>query len=112
MRPATAWAPPTYVAVFVDPYAITGGIVINSNKYATNSADVTLGLTWGGGAGGGVARMRFSDDGATWSAWETLKATRSYTLPAGDGYHTVRVQYRDRAGFVSARFSDYIRLDP
>jgi hypothetical protein len=54
--------------------------------------------------------MRFSDDGAHWTAWEPTAATRAYTLPLPNGYHTVRVQYRDAAGNVSAASNDYIKL--
>ncbi len=90
----------------------TGTIVINNNRSTTNSATVTLALTWDDGNGGsGVSRMRFSNDGATWTAWEALAATRVWTLFAGDGYKTVRVQYLDRANNRSTAFSDYIRLD-
>ncbi len=95
----------------VDTTPPTGTISINSNQSVTNNRAVTLSLTWSDGTGSGVARMRFSDDGAHWTAWEALKATRAYTLPAGEGYHTVRVQYRDVAGNNSATFSDFIRLD-
>ena len=91
--------------------AITGSIIINGNRSATNSPVVTLALTWGGGAGTGVVRMRFSNDGSTWTAWKTLQASLSYTLPAGDGYKTVRVQYLDSENNHSPVFSDYIRLD-
>jgi hypothetical protein len=90
----------------------TGTVVINSNRSATNTPNVTLALTWDDGAGGsGVSRMRFSNDGATWSAWEALAAARAYALPGGDGYKTVRVQYLDKANNRSAVFSDFIRLD-
>jgi formylglycine-generating enzyme required for sulfatase activity len=90
----------------------TGTVVINSNRSATNTPNVTLALTWDDGAGGsGVSRMRFSNDGATWSAWEALAAARAYALPGGDGYKTVRVQYLDKANNRSAVYSDYIRLD-
>ena len=90
----------------------TGSIVINNNKSTTNTPNVTLALTWSDGAGGsGVARMRFSDNGSTWTAWEPLAATRAHTLPGGDGYKTVRVQFLDRANNRSATYSDYIRLD-
>ena len=91
--------------------AVTGGIVINDNKSTTNTPNVTLALTWSGGAGTGVTRMRFSDDGSHWTAWEAPKATRAYTLPAGDGYKTVRVQYLDKLNNRSAVYSDFIRLD-
>ncbi len=97
------------IAVFKP--GITGGIVINENNSTTKSTAATLGLTWSGGAGTGAVRMRFSDDGAHWTAWEPLKTTRAHTLPAGDGYKTVRVQYLDQMNNRSAVFSDFIRLD-
>ncbi len=86
---------------------ITGSVLINKAAYSTNSVNVTLGLTWSANA----VRMRFSDNGSTWTAWESLKATRAYTLPAGDGYKTVRVQFIDIAGNRSTTYSDFIRLD-
>lgn len=99
------------LVVSLGPRPITGSIVINGNKTATNSTAATLALTWSGGAGTGVSRMRFSNDGSTWSPWESLVATRAYALPGGDGYKTVRVQYLDRANNRSAIYNDYIRLD-
>ncbi len=90
----------------------TGTIVINGNRSATNSRNVTLSLAWDDGPGGsGVVRMRFSDDGAHWSAWEPPSATRVYSLPSGDAHKTVRVQYLDRQNNRSAAISDYILLD-
>ncbi len=86
---------------------ISGSILINGNRSATNNPLVSLGLTWSSG----VVRMRFSDDGAHWTAWESLTATRAYTLPAGDGHKTVRVQFRDGSGNISVALNDYIRLD-
>jgi hypothetical protein len=89
----------------------TGTIVINNNRTATKSTDVTLALTWTCGVGGAVTRMRFSNDGATWSAWEASAVTRAYTLPGADGYKTVRVQFMDKAQNRSTVFNDYILLD-
>ena len=90
----------------------TGAVVINGNHTATKTPNVALSLTWDDGVGGsGVTRMRFSNDGSTWTAWEALVKTRAFTLPVGDGYKTVRVQYLDKAGNRSAVYSDYIRLD-
>jgi hypothetical protein len=90
-----------------------GSILINGNRSTTNTRNVTLALTWSDGTdGSGVARMRFSDDGSTWSAYESLTPSKSYTLPVGDdGYRTVRVQFIDLANNRSATCSDYIRLD-
>ena len=90
---------------------ITGSVVINGNASMTNSTAVTLSLNWGGGAGTGVVRMRLSSDGATWTGWLPLQKTFPYTLPAGDGYKTVRVQYLDSTNGRSTTFSDYILLD-
>ncbi len=90
---------------------MTGSIVINGNRSATSNPVVTLALTWAGGDGTGVVRMRFSNDGSTWTAWSSLQATLSYTLPAGDAHKTVRVQYLDKMNNKSAVFSDYILLD-
>ncbi len=102
--------PPTVYSS--DPYDILGGILINNNRSATNTPAVSLSLWWLATGGPGVSRMRFSNDGAVWSAWERLADTRAYTLPAGpDGHRTVRVQYLDRANARSAVFKDYIRLD-
>jgi PKD repeat protein len=94
----------------LDTTAPTGSIIINDGALTTKTQSVTLGLSWSDGTGSQVSRMRFSDDGAHWSAWETPKATRAYTLPAGLGYHTVRVQYLDGAGNYSAAYNDYIKL--
>ncbi len=88
----------------------TGAVIINGGAAATTSPTVSLGLNWSDGAGVGVTRMRFSDDGAHWTAWEPPAATRAYTLPAGLGHHTVRVQYLDGAGNRSAVCDDYIKL--
>ena len=88
----------------------TGTIIINGGASTTATRSVSLGLTWSDGAGSGVVRMRFSDDGAHWTAWEPLKNPRAYTLPSGNGYHTVRVQYRDAGGNNSASYNDYIKL--
>ena len=96
--------------ILLDTIPPTGGIVIDGGVSTTTPQSVTLSLTWSDGVGSGVSRMRFSDDGAHWSAWETPNASRPYTIPAGLGYHTVRVQYFDGAGNYSAAYNDYIKL--
>jgi hypothetical protein len=105
------------IAAQLDPYTtpvslpVKGTIVINGNRSATNTPLASLALTWAREEGSAVTRMRFSNDGAHWTAWESLKATRAYTLPGQDGYKTVRVQYLDKLNNRSAVFSDFIRLD-
>ncbi len=96
-------------SILLDTAPPTGSILINDGAVSTGDLAVTLKLTWADGAGSGVSRMRFSNNGATWSAWEPVAAAKAWTLPAGVGlYRTVRVQYLDRAGNVSERYSDYI----
>lgn len=99
--------------IFLDTAPPTGRVLINGGLSATNDPVVTLALQWDDGpAGSGATRMRFSNDGAVWTAWEPLAATKQHTLPSGtDGHKTVRAQFRDRAGLVSERFSDFILLD-
>ena len=91
----------------------TGTILVNNNRSVTNNAKVTLSLTWSDGTddGSGVVRMKFSNDAVTWTAWEPLAATKAWTMLPGDGYKTVRVMYRDKAGNNSPVYHDYIRLD-
>ncbi len=86
---------------------ITGSVIINKGAMSTSSTSVTLSLTWSSNA----VRMRFSDNGANWTAWEPLTAARACTLPVGDGYKTVRVQFLDIANNHSSVYSDYILLD-
>ena len=38
-----------------------------------------------GATGSGVASVRLSNDGLTWSDWTTMTVSRAWTLPAGDG---------------------------
>ncbi len=94
-----------------DTAAPTGTIFINGNKSVTNNANVTLSLTWADKGGSGAVRMKFCNDGAVWIPWEPLAAAKAWSLPAGDGYKTVRAMFRDAAGNNSIVYSDYIRLD-
>ena len=45
--------------------------------------------------------MRFSNDNATWSAWEPYTTSKTWTLQGGDGQKTVTAQFRDNAGLTS-----------
>ena len=98
--------------ILLDTTAPSGAVMINGGAFATNNADATLNLTWDDGASGSGARqMRFSDDGAHWTPWKPVALTAPHTLPGADGQKTVRVQYRDALGNVSANVTDYILLD-
>ncbi|MDQ3930766.1 MAG: hypothetical protein M3328_16670, partial [Chloroflexota bacterium] len=59
----------------------------------------------------GVAGVRVSNDGKTWSGWRSYTTTQSWALSAGDGAKQVRVQFRDASGNLSATVSDGVTLD-
>lgn len=93
-----------------ETYPPTGTIAINQNAEWTVSRTVTLNLTASDDASG-IDGMRFStDNGTTWTAWENFSASKTLTLPAGDGLKTVLYEIRDGAG-KTAQFSDTIKLD-
>jgi hypothetical protein len=94
-----------------DTVVPTGTVVINGDAAYTNNATVNLALSADDAGGSGVASMRFSNDGTTWSAWEPFATSKSWPVSSGDGEKTVRVQYRDIAGNVSATAQDTINLD-
>lgn len=88
----------------------TGSILINNNATYTNNTAVTLNLTANDNVG--VAQMRLSSDGNSWSAWTSYVTTyNNWMLIGMGGTKTAYVQFRDAAGNISATFSDNIILD-
>jgi hypothetical protein len=55
--------------------------------------------------------MAFSNDGSSWSAWQTYSAFANWSLSGGDGLKTVYVRFKDAAGNISSIFSSTITLD-
>jgi hypothetical protein len=88
----------------------SGSIIINGqNTYATStSANLTLSAS---DSGSGVAEMRLSNSGYSWSAWQSYTTSKTWTLTSGDGTKRVYVQYRDNAGNTSPSYTDTIILD-
>jgi hypothetical protein len=97
--------------VGVDTTRPIGSIVINNDDPQSTSSSVTLLLTFSD-ALSGVSMVRFSNDGV-WDTepWESPSITRAWTTTSGDGVKTVHYQIVDRAGLVSASYSDDIELD-
>jgi len=56
--------------------------------------------------------MRFSNDGAAWSSWESYAPSKPWTLAPGNGSKTVYAQYHDNAGNLSAIAADTIAFKP
>lgn len=88
----------------------TGEVKIQNGASAVNSTNVTLNLS-ASDTGSGVGKMRFSNDNIVWSAWETYKTTKTWTLTSGSGTKTVYVQFMDNAGNISLTYADDIILD-
>jgi hypothetical protein len=101
-------------AVKLDTEPPTGSLTINDGADSTHSTTVTLRITANDPLSG-VAEMRFSNDGRTWSDWEGFQSTRSWDLTrfggsSSPGLKTVYAQLRDRVGNVSQTFSATIRF--
>jgi len=96
--------------IILDAEAPTGTISINNGIEHTNTSSVTLTLSCSDSTSG-CTEMRFSNDNATWTAWEPYVArepSKQWTLTSGDGTKTVYVQYKDLVDNVSTSFSDTI----
>lgn len=98
----------------------TGSILINGDQMVTGSPSVSLALTYSDPVqpnytadpsddASGVARMRFSNDGSSWTSWLTAQESYAWTLdPNGFGEKTVYAQFMDNAGNVSSALTDKI----
>ncbi len=82
----------------------TGSILINNGAAATDALTVSLALA-ASDAESGVSQMIFSTDGTNWSEPEVFAASRSLTLPGGDGTKTVSVKFRDFVGNWSPAYA-------
>ncbi|TLM64287.1 MAG: hypothetical protein FDZ69_11855 [Deltaproteobacteria bacterium] len=109
-KTAVATLPTIYSdSIVLDTLAPAGSVLINNGAAVTNSAAVTL--TLAGIDLNGVAKMRFSENGTTWSGWENYATTRNFTFTGADGAKTISVQFQDGAGKISATLKDGIVLD-
>ena len=94
-------------AIAPDATAPTGSITIDGGSASTTSTSVTLTLSCAD-AESACSQMQFSNDGTTWSAWETYSTSRAWTLSDGDGTKTVYAQFNDGAGNESVSYTDTI----
>ncbi|MCL4786898.1 MAG: DNRLRE domain-containing protein [Verrucomicrobia bacterium] len=111
------WGPPASFQIKVDSVAPANGTIsINNGAADTLSLIVSMNNLSASDTHSGVNQMRFSNDGGTWSDWESFAASKSnwdlsaYGGNSAPGTKTVFVQYRDSAGNVSATSADSIEL--
>ncbi|MCW4034878.1 MAG: PKD domain-containing protein [Candidatus Bathyarchaeota archaeon] len=100
----------TITGIKLDKTAPFGSFTINENATYTDSENVTLTLS-AQDTGSGIAQMRFSNDGATWSIWETYSANKQWELSTDDGMKTVFVQFKDNAELISENYHQRITID-
>ncbi len=110
------------VAALNDTTAPTGSVSINSGAASTNVRGVMLRITGQDNSGGsGIYRLRVSNDGTTWSAWNSINfaddvpqpnISKDYAwqLSEGAGTKTVYVQLKDASENVSGVFTGTIQL--
>ena len=92
-------------SIILDTVIPAGSVLINSGQSHTNISQVNLSLS-AVDEHSGVAEMRFSNDGVSWSAWEPYSPSKTWNLGSGDGDRTVYVQFRDNAQNASGSFAD------
>jgi hypothetical protein len=94
----------TLTNIKLDKTIPEGSLVINTGAASTTSTSVTLTLTYADN-GSGINQVRYSNDGAIWSPWESASQSKAWTLNSGDGQKTVYYQISDNAGLASTYLS-------
>lgn len=105
----------SYFNLTLDTLAPEGlTITLNDGAEYTTSATVTLKLTLTDEETTGYQMKIWGVDGVDdegSASWETYAASKSISLPSGDGLKTVHVKVRDDVGNESAEATDTITLD-
>ena len=97
----------------VDTVGPSGSVKINGGAATTGTRRVKLSLKAADPApASGVAQVRLSNNGRSWTPWRPHAASTGWKLTLGAGSKTVFVRYRDRAGNLSAVAKDTIRYRP
>jgi len=100
---------------YIDATSPSGTITISSGVSTTCLNVVPLSISANDNLSG-VTQMQFSNDGSTWSAWETYSTYRSWNLLLYGGYSSagnkvVYARFKDLAGNVSAIVNDNIQYE-
>lgn len=86
-------------------------VAVNGNAAWSTSTSVSVSIVASDAApSSGLSLVRFRTGDGAWSAWSAYASSKSWTLPASDGQHTVQMQVQDGAGNVASA-SDSIGLD-
>ena len=95
-----------------DTTSPAGTVTINGGAASTATRNVTVNLSASDpGEGTGVAAVRLSNDGVTFSPYQPYDAAVGWTLSEGNGDKRVYAQFKDGAGNESAIVTDSITLN-
>lgn len=110
------------ISALNDTTAPTGSVSINNGAATTNTRGVMLRITGQDNSGGsGIYRLRVSNDGTNWSAWNSINfaddipqpsISKDYTwqLSEGAGTKTIYAQLKDASDNISGVFTNTIQL--
>ena len=105
----------SYFNLTLDTMAPAGlAVQLNGDDIYTTTPSVELTLTLTDSPTTGYQMKIWGVEGVTdedSASWETYAASKSVTLPSGDGLKTVYVKVRDAVGNETAAASDSITLD-
>ncbi len=95
-----------------DAVAPVGSMQVEGGATYTNTADASAALSATDPMPRtGLASTRFSNDGKSWSSWQSYSSIKAWTLGDTDGSKQVYTQFRDASGNLSVVKSDSIILD-
>jgi sugar lactone lactonase YvrE len=111
--PTTPTATPLPTATPTNtPPPIANQLTINGGALTTTSVDVRLDVSASNANGSSTGlSMSFSNDGATWSAWQSYAPWALWQLSGEDGLKTIYAHFKNSTGAISSIVSDTIQLD-
>ncbi len=89
----------------------TGSISIEGGASYINFQTVALSLAADDITSGMDQMMIANNPSFTGAAWEAYSSTKIWALLAQDGYNTVYIKYKDKAGNISGAYSDVVFVD-
>ena len=105
----------SYFNLTLDTAAPAGvAVTINDGAIYTTTRNVTLDISTADSNTDGYQMKIWGTDGVSGESgatWEAFAATKTVSLPAGDGLKTVYIKVRDDVGNESAAASDTITLN-
>jgi hypothetical protein len=98
------------VQTLPDPTAPAVSMVLAGGKTATNQLTVPVSLSATDDLSG-VTEMALSEDGTTFTEWQPLQPSTTWTFLAGDGPRVLWAKVKNGVGLESAATSDSLTID-